>query len=585
MIFAMVAVFLPTRTYAAHSVSVSTSSKYNQEEVKAIVQKTYTYAFNSAEEMFAYEYVLGYLDSASSAGGYYTIYVNRYTGFVYYVNNLTGQILTSNPYNGFSASDETKKELMSQLAISFVETANATQGKNYLSSIWAGEYAQISVSPISQGLRVNYTLGDTSTRFLVPGQITAANYEEYILKPLMKYFEEMLLRYIGDEESGSMFDFFGSESWTEIKDKNPKTYNVYEDGCISQKAIRTYCAVMTKYIDDAYAEDKNNPEKKALNEVKNNIILFDNGFTLYNPTKATEKQLETMNKIAPITADGIAVYAFKHDNVGQKRNFSNMIRTYCPDYTFQLMYEHEAECLYTYEVDQKPVFRCSLEYTFNNDGSLSVRLPANSIAFDETVYTLESITPLQYFGASHLDKEGYVFVPDGSGAVINYEDFYSKTDSNNRLNVTINMGTYGSDYCYSRITGAHREQVTMPVYGVVGQESTSSFDKIYTDADLKTTGFFAILEEGAALANLSVRFGGTQSKFASAFASFTPYPSDTYDLSDTISVGGMSEYTMVSESKYTGSYVTRYVMLEDPALAVAMGRTDFNVASYTGMAT
>ena len=586
MIFAMVAGFIPTRTYAAHSSSVAGSSSLSQDEVKKIVTDSYLYTFGSAEEMFEYEFGLGYLDSATSAGGQYSIYINRYTGVVYYINNVTGQILTSNPYNvGIVNSDDTKKDLMSQISIEFFETANSVKKNTYLSSTWAAEYAQISVSPIAQGLRVSYSLGDTSTRFLVPGQITAEAYTEHIMTPILNYYRDMLEKYIRDfvgetDENGVAinFDFFEQDAW--------KKDDTFAYGCINQRALRNYCNEMDALVNKVYASDKNNPEKKALTKVNSDILSLDTNYTLYNPAKTTaENVLQNMYKIAPLTEQGIAVYASKHNTVGKKRTAANMIRTYCPEYTFQLMFEHEAECLYVNEVEQKPVFRCSLEYTFNDDGSLSVRLPANSIAFDETAYTLTSIAPLKYFGAGMLDKEGYVFVPDGSGAIINFDDFYSVANSNNRLNVTINMTTYGNDFCYSRITGAHREQVTMPVYGLVSTDVTTSTDKQYVDSQYKSTGFFAILEEGAALANLSVRFGGAQHKFATAFASFNPYPSDTYDLSDTISVSGMKEYTMVSESKYTGSYVTRYVMLDDPQIAIARGDADFNTASYIGMAT
>ena len=79
-----------------------------------------------------------------------------------------------------------------------------------------------------------------------------------------------------------------------------------------------------------------------------------------------------------------------------------------------------------------------------------------------------------------------------------------------------------------------------------------------------TNGYFAILEEGASLAKIAYEMGGAQYKYAHAYCSFNPYPSDQYDLSDTISVGGATEYTIVSESRYNGSYVTKYVMLTDP---------------------
>ena len=188
---------------------------------------------------------------------------------------------------------------------------------------------------------------------------------------------------------------------------------------------------------------------------------------------------------------------------------------------------------------------------------------------------------MPYFGAGDLTQDGYIFIPDGSGAIVEFEDFYNDSD---KQSITLTMGTYGKDYCYSNITGAHKEQVIMPVYGVVSKQNANAVSKKISGKDIVDTGYFAILEEGSSLANLYVSFGGMTNRWGTAYATFTPYPSDEYDLSDTISVGNMGSYTIVSESKYTGSYITRYVMLSDVETAVK-ANAEFTEASYTGMAT
>ena len=63
-----------------------------------------------------------------------------------------------------------------------------------------------------------------------------------------------------------------------------------------------------------------------------------------------------------------------------------------------------------------------LEYTLSEDG-LVVSLPANGIRFDETLYKLQNITLLPYMGAGTYTNDGYTFIPDGSGALMDYADF------------------------------------------------------------------------------------------------------------------------------------------------------------------
>ncbi len=546
MVFSAAAILIPVRTSAAHSPSVNTESTYTKEQIKEIVTTSYGYTFNNAAEMLDYELSEGYLDYVHSAGNRYSIYVNRYTGVLYYKNNTTGEILTSNPYNPGTETNAitVQRALMSQVDISFIVTANSADNPTYNSSQWAAEYAQIAVTAIKGGLRVNYTMGDTATRFLIPGQISGERFENDILKPMLKHYELMLEEYCRADNPDAVFDLFASDEY----DGTP----VYKNEYINSKAISSYLSDMSDYY--SRLDDKN--IRDSLKTVSRNIEDFYGSYRLINPIGANSVNLEEYYNIAPLTKEGVAVYAYKSMSViKNQRTHSAILRLYCPEYTFNDMYAAEEECSYVYDAKNKPSFRLALEYTFNDDGSLNVRLPANSIIFDETLYTFKTITPLPYFGSGNISDDGYIFVPDGSGSVIEYEDFSA---------LTLSLSVYGTDYCYSKISGKHREQVTMPVYGMVSTYPTSPAMQALTGCgETAKTGYFAILEEGASLANLMVSIKGTDHDYAATYAQFTPYPSDEYDLSTTISVGAKGSYTMVSESKYTGSYVTRYVMLSN----------------------
>ena len=563
LLFGAVSVLIPVRAEAAYSESYNSGVEYSKDEIKDIVKASYGYTFNDASEMLKYELEKGYLSSVTSDGGRFSLYVNKYIGTLYYVNNATGEILTSNPYNAGtikSSSEKVASELMSQVVLSFIDLANASASPTYHSAEWSAQHGQISVSNISGGMRVDYTLGDTSMRFLLPGQITAEKFENNIFIPMLNYYKEQLEKYCSEVDTDVSFDLFAEAEY--------KGKEVYVNGCLSKTVINLYLSETKKVYDKL---KKGSVGYQSLNTIHNNIMEFYTTYRLCNPVGASEQQLEGFYKICELTKEGIAVYACQIENVTQQRKRSNILRLYAPDYTFKDMYADEAECMYTPDSKEKPVFRCSLEYTFNDDGSLSVRLPANSISFDESVYTFKNIVALPYFGAGDINEYGYVFVPDGSGSVIEYEDFKS---------LTLNLSVYGHDYCYSKISGKHREQVSMPVYGMVSTFNASSETKALTGCgDKITSGYFAIMEEGASLGNIIVSFKGSDHSFSSTYAQYTPYPSDEYDLTNTISVGVKGSYTMVSESKYTGSYVTRYVMLSE--LDETACKPDYNgMAAY-----
>ena len=584
LVFGSVAAFLPVKADAAYSPSISDTENLSDEQIKEIVLAATEYDFASAEEALNYELERGYLESVNSDGNEFTLYVNRYTGVIYYRNNLTGEILTSNPYNvgykkgsQFAINDvKSRKAILDQITISFTKVTESSATTIFGSTEEGAERAQIQLVSIRGGFRVSYTLGDTAPRKLAPKQLTVKNFEELLLKPMFEYFADFLEERIGEHYPDQEFNFFEAEKWG----KN----STYKNGAISEMAYREYSSQMEKLYGKVYA--KNSIEYLTIASVFSEIDGFKSKYSIFNPEGASQTQIDKWVAAgAPAVKDGVAVAFYIGETAVHAESVAKAIRTYCPEYSFQDMYDDEAAVGVEIKVEQTPVFRCALEYTFNKDGSLSVRLPANSISFDESTYILKEIASLSYFGAGDLSREGYIFVPDGSGSIIEFEDFYAP-ERNETPTISPNLSIYGEDYCKSflNLSGAHREQVTMPVYGVVSTTTAGALTSTLASDSSVKTGYFAILESGASLAKLQVKFGGNSNKYGNVYSAFSPYPSDTYKLSDTISVGGSGEYTKVSESKYTGSYVTRYVMLSDTRVGLKSG-AKFTPASYVGMAT
>ena len=275
----------------------------------------------------------------------------------------------------------------------------------------------------------------------------------------------------------------------------------------------------------------------------------------------------------------------------KQREYANVIKKYCPDYTLTSMFADEKKCGYTHKTNVLPYVRCAIEYSFADDGSLSVRVPSNSISFDETTYTLDAITPLKFFGYGNMQDDGFMFFPDGSGTVIDFNDFYNP-DIGKNTNVSVRADSlFGVDYCYSDITGAHREQISVPVYGLVSTSNINASTKASLEAkgvnvgSTIKTGYFAILEEGASLAKLNAQSLLSSYKYGSIYASYNPYPKDEYDLSQTLTVGNASKYTMTAKTKYAGSYVTRITMLYDNTVGNAFyGKGNYCETTYVGMA-
>ncbi len=593
MLFTTLVAVIPTTANAAYETN-SSGANYSADEIKAISTEMLTYDFGSAEEMLAYEWSKHYLDDVHY--GDYSIYVNRYTGLMYYVNRRTGQILTSNPYNvnynSSAVAIVNRRLLMSQININYLLNSTNLEQPPINSSEWAADRAQISTSYINGGIRVNYTLGDTTTRFLLPGRILAQDFEELVLVPMLNEIESLLEEHCAPLSPDTNFSIFENDA-----------YEPYSYGCLDSGVISKYLNAM-QAVYQRVITNRNSQEYKTIHGLRNDIMSMVTAFALKNPRVYEETGRTDTNAYLGIIkdfytpADGGAdleiydedsdlyhapMYVYSGNATSEKRVDSILFRQYCPTYTYSMMFEHEKQCGYVDNSEQKPVFRCALEYTLNSDGTLSVRLPASSISFDETVYTLLSIIPLQFFGAGYLDNDGYIFFPDGSGTVIEFDEFRSMQVKVPKASI------YGNDYCYSNLipTQAYRAQISMPVYGVVADTAANKTTKDKFGVDTVKNGYFAILEEGASLAYLEFVGGGGIYKYANAYSLFSPYPSDVFDLTETAgtSVGSHSSYTIVSDSRYNESYVTKITMLTDEKIgAIEYPNNAFYPSSYVGMA-
>lgn len=125
-----------------------------------------------------------------------------------------------------------------------------------------------------------------------------------------------------------------------------------------------------------------------------------------------------------------------------------------------------------------------MEIVLEEDG-LSVTIPTSEITEDLAESTTEGgaalldINFLASFGAGGLDETGYMVVPDGSGAVINF--------NNKKTNTTVySAQVYGRDLTVNQLTApAIDEQIYLPVLGMVkkGDSGDNAFLAVVTQGD------------------------------------------------------------------------------------------------------
>ncbi len=513
----------------------------------------YNYKFNAPSDKLAV--MTPYIESDE-----YRLYVNDTTGEVALYQKTTGETIFSNPYDisASKGSKDTKSQLMSQIIVQYKENSATDNISKYMYSFEDATLRdQVNVKNIKNGVRVEYVIGQESTRKLVPRMISKKNFETLILN--------LVKEGLGDSKQGQK-DALRFESMYDLR---------------------------------SYARATSEAERKALLQTYK-VLQNNRDFEFY------------------VFADNASE--------GEINWVESQIKAYCPNYTFEQMEADHAECMYEETRTESPVFKMALEYTLDQNG-LSVTLPANGLRYNSGKYTLENIAVLPYMGAGNSVNTGYIFYPDGAGALFDFDTPGTPSTT------TIRGQVYGKDFAYHDIsTGKYQQSVTGAVFGLVEEREyyTYSYEQTFINKDeirtetydnftvsrtqktleeimaeindplqritltseIKTTtcksGFFAIVEDGESLASIEIFRPGTQSNYNCARAYFNPRPKDTYELTDSISAKDddttKSTWTVVSDRKFTGNFTLRYVMLSDPALAEAAGVSVYYEPTYIGMA-
>ena len=473
---------------------------------------------------------LGTMDLRLEKDGY-QLYVDAYSGEVAVKCLATGENLFTNPYGVGSAKidpnvetsgvDKSIKErLLSQLVVKYTTVSTGSSDTFYsYSEVIQGERtagtkaeryptSQINVKNIKNGIRVEYSIGKEEARLLVPRQIKKETFIEKILTPMATAL-------------GTTVD---------------------------ERLILNEDVVVGEYPFE--------------------ILQTRTDYVLYDPSNASEAEIDAMNMKYKVTKK-MAIFVLDGNLASTKRYLlEQYIKTYCPDYSFEDLDEDHLEAEYEGTDVSPPLFKMALEYTLDENG-VSVRLPANGIRFNQTLYRLDSIDILPYMGAGTNTNEGQIFYPDGSGTLF---DFQQVKDLG-KMQLTGKV--YGQDYAYHTISGSRQEVVRYPVFGIN--------ETVISKGVAKDRGFVAIVEEGDALMELSAEFDASIHPYNNVRMIVYPRPKDTYNL-DSSGATSQSTWTVVSDRKYTGNYKIRYVMLTDDDLAADLKLKDYYSCNYMGMA-
>jgi hypothetical protein len=208
-------------------------------------------------------------------------------------------------------------------------------------------------------------------------------------------------------------------------------------------------------------------------------------------------------------------------------------------------YDNKENGMESVSAAQTVSFTVSLIYSLEDD-RLVVSVPADEIEYPEK-FPILSLNVLEFFGAAGPDDKGYMFVPDGSGALI-YLNNGKKTADPYRAAV------YGDDLTAAREEKVQwNEPIRLPVFGMVNGGRA----------------MMGVIEEGDAFASITADIGGRNHPYNYVAAQFDLMVSDKITLTS----GAQTSSIPVFQPRiYQGDLKISYAFLS--------GKD----ASYVGMA-
>jgi len=154
----------------------------------------------------------------------------------------------------------------------------------------------------------------------------------------------------------------------------------------------------------------------------------------------------------------------------------------------------------------KPAYSITMRYTLDGK-SLVVSVPFSQIGYRQA-YPITQLAVLPFMGSGSTEDEGYMLVPDGSGAIINFNN-----GKQNQTSYTINV--YGWDEAMPRPAVISDNKALFPAFGI----------------NKNGSALLCIIEDGASYASICADVSGRNSSWNRVYPVFDMVHGALMDIS------------------------------------------------------
>lgn len=240
---------------------------------------------------------------------------------------------------------------------------------------------------------------------------------------------------------------------------------------------------------------------------KKNAVLVQDYYKKYDINKLGKKDnKEELLANYPALADEVLYVLRDTTKDNMKKKFEGFFEE--AGYTAE---QHEADKALdlSTRTSDKPIFNVSVVYRLDGEDFV-VEVPLSDIQYRED-YPLYNLALLPYFGAGGTGDEGFLFVPEGGGALIRFNN--GKVSQNNYYS-----NVYGWDMAVNREYIVHETEAYFAAYGIANGEDS----------------FLCFMEEGAPYASVQADISGKSNSYNYVNAVYSIAQREQYDVSDKV---------------------------------------------------
>ncbi|MCQ2584852.1 MAG: DUF5696 domain-containing protein [Treponema sp.] len=304
-----------------------------------------------------------------------------------------------------------------------------------------------------------------------------------------------LLKYSTENGVDTLYDFYSSSVEKKVYEIEKKGNEITVNYSIGEiETVYIYPMAITEADMDAWLEKMSKSEQRS---VKSNYRRLEDG------TFLPSDDVGQLMKDYPMLKNE-AIYLIR-DNVQTylKEKVQGIFEKY--GYTME-DFQKDLEMYAGAKAKNVPGFNVTVVYKLDGD-KLIVDVPFDKISY-KTDFPIIRLSVLPYFGCGGADDEGFLFVPEGGGSIINFNN--GKTKQNAYF-----ADIYGWDYATDRKAVMTETRAAFPVFGISNGDSS----------------FISIIDKGAVYAGINADVGGRMSSYNYVYAEYKMIHGEQYEAS------------------------------------------------------